>query len=494
MDTWELTNFSNLNQTGTGDPDSDGFTNEQEETYVTNPNSAADSPDNDHDGLLDQWETAKFASLNESAAGDPDADGYTNLQEQSAGSDPASANSTPVVAYYRFEEGTADTDVPVNYVNAIVDSAGGDDNLNHYGGTSSVLYYRAQAPSVKVPKSGATNGMCTEFDGNDDLYTGILGPLVKGAFGSFTVESYVNFTNLTGVQTFVGRDADLFYLEKASDNHFRVQLKNASGAVISVEGTASAELGKWYHVAAVGDSSTNTLTLYVNGQSVGSSTGYDGLNDPAADSIWFVGRGQTGGSQTGKCKAKIDEVRFTALALAPTNFLGGDTDADGLSDEWEINSFGDLAQTGSGDADSDGFTNEQEETAGTNPASSQDHPVVSDGDSMDDAWEITNFGDTTQTDAGDYDHDGTNNLTEFRLGLNPNNGASTFAVTRSASGQLEWASAPGVTFSVERSTTLGNDWTKIATVPAAASPATTTTFSDGSAPTGKGFYRILLEP
>ena len=46
----------------------------------------------------------------------------------------------------------------------------------------------------------------------------------------------------------------------------------------------------------------------------------------------------------------------------------GDSDHDGLPDDWEIAYFGDLAQDGEGDFDHDGSTNRQEYLAGTNPA------------------------------------------------------------------------------------------------------------------------------
>jgi hypothetical protein len=97
--------------------------------------------------------------------------------------------------------------------------------------------------------------------------------------------------------------------------------------------------------------------------------------------------------------------------------------------------------------------------------------------------------------AGDLDSDGTNNLTEFRLGLIPNDGTSRFAISRDAgSGQLTWPSNGGLTFRIERSTTLGT-WTVLnAAYPAAASPARTTGFTDGSPPLGKAFYRVGLNP
>ena len=50
-------------------------------------------PDSDEDGLLDAWEIAYFGSLDASPDADPDGDGLTNLQEQTAGTNPLDATS-----------------------------------------------------------------------------------------------------------------------------------------------------------------------------------------------------------------------------------------------------------------------------------------------------------------------------------------------------------------------------------------------------------------
>jgi hypothetical protein len=117
---------------------------------------------------------------------------------------------------------------------------------------------------------------------------------------------------------------------------------------------------------------------------------------------------------------------------------------------------------------------------------------------MADAWETAyglNVG--VNDAAADLDNDGTDNLTEFRLGLLPNQGSSRFTVTSMATTPgnftLTWPSQTGVTFRIERSLSLASDsWTTLQ----AAFPGTvgTATFTDVTAPVGTAFYRVTLNP
>ena len=299
------------------------------------------------------------------------------------------------LAWYRFEEGTAGTTVPSGndngFWNQVVDSAGGDDNMSAWeaGGAPD---YSASVPTATLPQTGTANTLSASFDGSDDIWSNLGGPVQSTVYSDVTIEAYVNFSSLTGFQTIVGRDdtfgnADggvdsddrsLLYFSKHTAGHFRIEALTTGSDFVAVEGTVSPKLNTWYHVAAVGDSTAGTLTLYVDGQNVGSTTGFDGLY-PSTTLAWTIGRGMYNGSVVDNLSGSVDEVRICSSALSPVQFLNydPDTDDDGLEDAWEYDKLGDLSQTGSDDPDGDGNDNATEETTGTDPTISSIPPHIS---------------------------------------------------------------------------------------------------------------------
>jgi autotransporter-associated beta strand protein len=120
--------------------------------------------------------------------------------------------------------------------------------------------------------------------------------------------------------------------------------------------------------------------------------------------------------------------------------------------------------------------------------------VIDDGDEdgLPDSWEQANFGGLTETAAGDKDGDGTSNLAEYRLGLNPSSAASAFKSTVSATGRtITWPSANGIVFTVKRNLTLEGEWQTLGTVTGGAS--STASFTDTAA-FDKAFYKIEFTP
>ena len=231
-----------------------------------------------------------------------------------------------VVAYHRFEEGV------------VGETAGGANDSSPSGANplSSGLNSPAfsdDVPLVAVPSTTASNARSLAFGLGDtrSLVASTGGALASTGFKNFTIEAFVKFTTVSGVSTIVGRDDSspeqaagqnaLFYLQR-NGGGFRVQLVDRSGAVLFATGTGVVT-NRWYHVAAVGDGIAGTLTLYVNGQAVGSATGFTGLLVPAggSDTPWTVGRGDFNLEDTDPMRGWIDEVRFTDAALSSQGFL-----------------------------------------------------------------------------------------------------------------------------------------------------------------------------
>lgn len=243
-------------------------------------------------------------------------------------------SSAATMAYYRFEDGTAGS-----VIGSATDSAGGS-ALSGLGSQA----YTATVPAATVARTGAANLLSADMlsSGNNGFVAPTTGTLADADFTDFTIEAFVRHSSIGGWQTLIGRDDDavpgqgtgsggLFYLSKAnSSNVFRVEVINKSNTALTIDSSSVASLDVWYHVAAVGNSLTGTLKLYVNGVEVGSRTGFNGLLKPTSGSNtpWTFGRAQWAGNAVDYLRGNLDEIRFSRVALPPSRFLNSDADSD----------------------------------------------------------------------------------------------------------------------------------------------------------------------
>jgi len=242
---------------------------------------------------------------------------------------------------------------------------------------------------------------------------------------------------------------------------------NAANQVVAglIDGTSTARevasirtvsADSWYSVAVTASPTLLSLWLKAPGDTdyvLESSLTISGAWYPTEfNRAWVIGQTEYNPAENGgfggydSFNGEIDEVRISSTVLPSGRFLA--------------NVF----------------------SGSTNPDS--------DGDGMDDAWELTNFGSLGQTSAGDFDGDGTSNITEYLLGLSPVSGSSRFVGSVSGS-TITWTAKAGASFTVQRSTTMTNEasWSDVATVVAT---GTTGTWTDLSPPPGKAFYRVVL--
>lgn len=91
----------------------------------------------------------------------------------------------------------------------------------------------------------------------------------------------------------------------------------------------------------------------------------------------------------------------------------------------------------------------------------------------------------------DTDGDGTSDVAEIRLGLNPLDGTSRFAVELVA-GVLRWPSSNGLSFTIQRSVNpVAVTWVDLATITGTVG---TSTYTDLSPLVGNAIYRVRLNP
>lgn len=90
------------------------------------------NPGTDGDGLPDSWEVQYFGGLQQAAAGDPDGDGASNLQEYQAGTDPTGAPASPPPATPppAAPPPSGTTSSPGDSADGHGDGANGDSSLN----------------------------------------------------------------------------------------------------------------------------------------------------------------------------------------------------------------------------------------------------------------------------------------------------------------------------------------------------------------------------
>jgi PKD repeat protein len=95
-DFWEWENFGNLDQTGSDDADADGYSNMLEFLAESDPADSSNfKEDSDNDTMDDLKEWEYFESLQYTADEDPDNDKATNKEELDAGTDPLDPESKP---------------------------------------------------------------------------------------------------------------------------------------------------------------------------------------------------------------------------------------------------------------------------------------------------------------------------------------------------------------------------------------------------------------
>jgi len=517
-DAWEIQFFGNLAQGPSGDFDGDGISNLNEylatrgirsvrneenggitglEEFIgssdpTNPDS---QPDEDADGLPDGWETRYFGSLAQSPGDDFDGDGFSNLEELLAGSNPARLRNTPdnvndtvqiaIATSVGIDEYSVQNNI-WSFVRQITDgdtmslvfhdgsifaaSPGAIRRVNPATGTAVTLVTRNEGDALTAGWTTATaRGMEIGPDGKLYLSTAFSAANGQGVFR-------MNIDG-TGFEVFIPRVGDGYELSNAID----LAWKDADTMFVTSRGNFDATNRFVYqfdaggaYVATVANTLQGPQGLFADG-----------------DTLWVTG------TNAGTALVSLDLTE--TLPLAPQVVrTGGSTNPEVVEILGELHVLAFL-----GNIRKDVFKPAlQTVLASVGEGISASDMVVftSEQSSPYDAW-AQSFGIDPNAPGGapgdDFDADGTSNEVEFALGLDPTDATSRFAITTTGSAAtgltLTWPSAAGIEFQVRSSLDLV-DWLTLEATVIGAVGETTTSWTAPAASEGKRFYRVEFTP
>ena len=263
-------------------------------------------------------------------------------------------------AYWRFEEGVAGEIVPSGS-NTVLDSINFNDMQRWAGDPdptdATAPTYTTDVPAPVIPLTGQPNLLALDFvpfpdwSGGQDIYTdtkSIDNPIVDEITieASFKYRYVGSIAGLDPVQGIVCREGwdkiptthePAYVLRVRDTGHLQVQLVDGAGVVHEFTTDWVVQTGRWYHAATVNDGSTCKLYVDKNdgkgfvlqgtieGLQGAMWQGGEGVDDFWAN--WCIGRADYGGSPTSGANptdwsdATIDEVRISARALEPSEFL-----------------------------------------------------------------------------------------------------------------------------------------------------------------------------
>ncbi len=389
-DGWEVDNGFDPTDDGTidpvngaaGDPDEDGLTNlEEYADYETDPNDA----DTDGDNLDDGWEVESNLDPNDDgsidpdngAAGDPDEDGLINEREFELGTN-ANLDDTDGDGVFDGvevgdqDEGEDDYPYLTDPLLADTDQDGMDDGWEAGNGLDPSSADGEDGADGDADNDGLDN--VGEFDAGTD-------PNDPDSDGDGMPDGWEDENGLDPASSAGDDGADG---DPDEDEFSNLDEFNAS-------------------TEANNPDSDNDLM----------EDGWEASNglDPADNT----------GDNGGAGDLDEDDLANADEFDAQTDPNDEDSDDDGLPDGWEVdnglNPMGTGGNNGAdGDKDDDGLSNIEEYEAGTDPDNDD-----TDGDELPDGWEVDNGLNPAGTGGnngadGDQDDDGLSNKREYKLG------------------------------------------------------------------------------
>jgi hypothetical protein len=482
----EITYFGNLNQTPNGDFDGDYAANIVEITTGISPTNATLWPDTDADGMADGWETANGLNVGvDDSALHADADGFSNLLEFKAGTDPKNTAWSPnnAILAHRW-----------SFTGNLTDSVGGSDAQIYNNDPLNIGFSSDTSSGTDVELGGGAKATsdCILLGNN------LLSRLQTGGVKPVTIELWATHNT---IQTWsriweFGRDVNgdpgtngslrMSWLVGTDLNNDAVAWSGNGDTAYAGQNNAPYVLGKPYHIVMtiVPAVFTNgaitqgtTVTWYSapakNGQSAShplfaAKGTFNTTADLRAlvDSVCYLGRSMWNDATA---NATYDEVRIWKGALTkterelfhligPDNIDRSDADNGGLGDtfpdQWETARFGNTTTaTVDMDSDGDGEKDEIEFANESNPNDINSILADNDNDDLADTWERLYFNNLLQIGTDDPDQDFVSNEEEEAFGTNPtdpNSSPDTDGDGMSDGWELKWFSGLAIADSTQR--------------------------------------------
>ena len=256
--------------------------------------------------------------------------------------DPAIRNNLSTLAWWRFEEGEPSQYTPNTKQHpeqmAAKDYSGHNNHLYAFGLEQSPKY--GSRVARKAMAFGIENKVCLDdsirpIDGvpTRDLFIDAgrskthMDILNTFQFRHWTIELSFKLSSGVRDQCLLGKDGRTgsqyapLQLKVDAENRLRLDAIDSTGELRSVRLKKSMEIKRWYHTAAVSDGIS--LKLYLDrgdGYKLEGQTQFVGqlIN---TDGTWTVGRGFGYGKIGWDARAWIDEIRVSASARTPSEFL-----------------------------------------------------------------------------------------------------------------------------------------------------------------------------
>ena len=239
------------------------------------------------------------------------------------------------VAYWRFEEGVADTAASGD--GSILDSSGNGNNGNPVNGP----VYSSNVPASTIPQTGAADSLSMSFNGIDQsIFIPDYSDLALTQ--SLTLEAYIDPLSINSISNsptdseaivFRGDSRNGYDPYKLGISHgdlgFTITDASNDSASVSVPFDA---VNQWTEVAGTLDDATGVMDLYENGALVATTTTtirpfatLDSSDDPG------LGIGNVEAADNEYFDGYIDEVRISDAALLPSQFLDASVPEPALS-------------------------------------------------------------------------------------------------------------------------------------------------------------------